>query len=70
MLIAPGLILDTPFHETFTPPEDQKRAIARVPVGRSGYPSDVAAAAVHLASKEVSFATGEALKVTGGQELT
>ncbi len=68
--IAPGTILDTPFHETFTPPEDQKRAIARVPVGRPGYPSDVAAAAVYLASKEASFVTGEVLKVTGGQELT
>jgi 3-oxoacyl-[acyl-carrier protein] reductase len=68
--IAPGTILDTPFHETFTRPEDQKSAIARVPVGRPGYPSDVAAAAVYLASREASFVTGEVFKVTGGQELT
>jgi 3-oxoacyl-[acyl-carrier protein] reductase len=68
--IAPGTILDTPFHETFTPPEAQKSAIARIPLGRPGYPSDVAAAVLYLASVEASFVTGEVLKVTGAQELT
>lgn len=68
--VAPGTILDTPFHETFTPPESQKSAIARIPVGRPGCPSDVAAAVVYLASAQASFVTGQVLKVTGGQELT
>ena len=68
--VAPGLILDTPFHETFTPPEAQESSVARIPVGRPGYPSDVAAAVVYLASEEASFVTGEVLKVSGGQELT
>ena len=68
--IAPGLILDTPFHETFTSTEAQKAAIARVPLGRPGYPSDVAGLVVYLASEEASFVTGEVVKVSGGQELT
>ena len=68
--IAPGLILDTPFHERFTPPEARENATARIPVGRPGYPSDVAAAVMYLASEEASFVTGEVLKVSGGQELT
>jgi 3-oxoacyl-[acyl-carrier protein] reductase len=68
--IAPGLILDTPFHETFTSTEVQKATIARVPLGRPGYPSDVAGLVVYLASEEASFVTGEVVKVSGGQELT
>ena len=68
--IAPGTILDTPFHETFTPPEAQKNAIGRIPLARPGYPSDVAAAVLYLASVEASFVTGEVLKVSGAQELT
>ncbi|TDE95078.1 hypothetical protein EXU48_09970 [Occultella glacieicola] len=33
--IAPGLILETPFHETFTPPADQEKTIASTPVGQA-----------------------------------
>ena len=49
--ISTGLILDTPFHERFTPPEAPENATARIPVGRPGYPSDVAAAVMYLASR-------------------
>jgi 3-oxoacyl-[acyl-carrier protein] reductase len=68
--IAPGTILGTPFHETFTSLEAQKSTIARIPLGRPGSPSDVATAVLYLASAEASFVTGEVLKVTGAQELT
>ena len=37
-----------------------------VPLGRSGFPIDVANAALWLASSESSFVTGEALTVDGG----
>jgi NAD(P)-dependent dehydrogenase (short-subunit alcohol dehydrogenase family) len=37
-----------------------------VPLGRSGFPIDVANAALSLTSSESSFVTGEALTVDGG----
>lgn len=64
--IAPGLILDTPFHETFTPKADQERTIAGIPVGRAGYPDDVAAAAEYLARADSGFITGTVLDLNGG----
>ena len=36
------------------------------PLGRSGFPSDIASAALWLASTESSFVTGHALVVDGG----
>ncbi|ROR73154.1 SDR family NAD(P)-dependent oxidoreductase [Bogoriella caseilytica] len=64
--IAPGLILETPFHETFTPVADQEKAIAGIPVGRAGLPADVACAAEHLARSDSGFTTGAVLDVNGG----
>ena len=37
-----------------------------LPLGRSGFPADIANAALWLASSESSFVTGEALTVDGG----
>jgi NAD(P)-dependent dehydrogenase (short-subunit alcohol dehydrogenase family) len=39
---------------------------ARHPMGRFGQPEDIAAAILYLASDEVSFVTGVALPVDGG----
>ncbi len=64
--VAPGLILDTPFHETFTPEESQRATIATTPLRRAGYPRDVAGAVLFLASDMASFITGEVLEVNGG----
>ncbi len=79
--ICPGTI-DTPLlsvkggvYQTFSKAagrdEDDYRArLARqIPVRRFGVPEDVASAAVYLASEGASFVTGEALNVTGGQEM-
>jgi NAD(P)-dependent dehydrogenase (short-subunit alcohol dehydrogenase family) len=38
----------------------------RYPIGRSGFPADIANAALWLASSESSFVTGHALAVDGG----
>lgn len=65
--IAPGLILDTPFHETFTPEEAQKATIASIPMGRAGYPPDVASAAEWLCSESAGWITGEIININGGQ---
>lgn len=79
--ICPGTI-DTPLlavkggvYETFSSAagrteEDYRRRLARqIPARRFGTPDDIAAAAVYLASEGASFVTGEALNVTGGQEM-
>lgn len=64
--IAPGLILDTPFHETFTPQADQDTIIAGIPVGRPGLPGDVAAAVEYFARADSGFTTGTVLDLNGG----
>ncbi|WP_156253734.1 SDR family NAD(P)-dependent oxidoreductase [Pseudactinotalea terrae] len=64
--IAPGLILDTPFHETFTPKADQEKTIASIPVTRPGYPADVAAAVEYFARLDSGFTTGTVLDLNGG----
>jgi 3-oxoacyl-[acyl-carrier protein] reductase len=64
--VAPGLILDTPFHKMFTPEENQRATIATTPLRRAGYPRDVAGAVLFLASDMASFITGEVLEVNGG----
>jgi meso-butanediol dehydrogenase/(S,S)-butanediol dehydrogenase/diacetyl reductase len=41
---------------------------ARIPLGRTGLPSDTAAACLFLASPGAAYITGEALNVSGGEE--
>jgi 3-oxoacyl-[acyl-carrier protein] reductase len=64
--VAPGLILDTPFHETFTPPAAQKATIESIALKRPGYPPDVAGTIVFLASDLAGFVTGETVSINGG----
>jgi NAD(P)-dependent dehydrogenase (short-subunit alcohol dehydrogenase family) len=47
----------------------RSRITRTIPVGRFGQPHDVAAAVGWLVSDDASFVTGEALNVTGGQEM-
>jgi 3-oxoacyl-[acyl-carrier protein] reductase len=68
--IAPGLILQTPFHETFTPEPDQLAMIEGTLVKRAGLPEDVAGAVVFFASDLASFVTGEVIDVNGGAYFT
>lgn len=64
--VAPGFILDTPFHEQFTSQAAQVAAVASTPVGRAGEPSDIAAAVEYLVSADASFCTGVVLDLNGG----
>jgi 3-oxoacyl-[acyl-carrier protein] reductase len=64
--VAPGLILDTPFHEAFTPEADQRAAIDGTPLRRAGFPDDVAGAVLFLASDLGSFCTGAIIDLNGG----
>ena len=64
--VAPGIILDTPFHATFTKPEAQQATIAKTLVGRAGLPNDVAGAVIYLASDLAAWVTGEVISINGG----
>jgi 3-oxoacyl-[acyl-carrier protein] reductase len=70
--IAPGVIV-TP--QSLDPvnslgPEGVRDFGARVPVGRSGQPEDIANTFLFLASEEASYLTGQVLLVDGGVSLS
>ena len=65
--LCPGLIIVECWHERYREhPELTRLAETIYPVGRPGYPIDVAKAALFLASDDASFITGHALVVDGG----
>lgn len=70
--VAPGIIVDTKMreeseamHKAQGLPLVAERA-KTVPLGRAGYPDDVARLAVFLISGEAGYMTGQAINVTGG----
>lgn len=65
--IAPGFI-ESPMTDVL--PEAQKTALlGQIPAGRLGQGSDIAAAAVYLASNEAAYVTGQTLHVNGGMAM-
>lgn len=65
--IAPGFIASA---MTDALPEAQKAGLlGKIPAGKLGAGSDVAAAAVYLASREASYVTGQTLHVNGGMAM-
>jgi 3-oxoacyl-[acyl-carrier protein] reductase len=65
--VAPGFIA-TPMTDKLN--EKQRETIlSRVPAGRIGAGTDVAAAAVYLASDEAGYVTGQTLHVNGGMAM-
>ena len=65
--IAPGFI-ESPMTDVL--PEAQKTSLlGRIPAGRLGGGSDIAAAAVYLASDEAAYVTGQTLHVNGGMAM-
>jgi len=78
--ICPGNILDSPlwvdhlygqFSQRWQISEEEvrQRYVAQVPLGRGCTYDDVANVVVFLASDQASYMTGQAINVTGGQEM-
>lgn len=78
--ICPGNLLDSPLwvnslfkqyaaNQGITEEEVRKKYIDQVPMKRPCQYADVSSAVVFLASDESSYMTGQAINVTGGQEM-
>lgn len=71
--ICPGTVDSPSLHERLRATGDYEQAmkdfVARQPMGRIGAPEEIAAIAVHLASDESAFTTGQAIVVDGGWTL-
>ncbi len=65
VIAATGLL--TEFMGTEDTPENRKRFLATIPMGRFSTPEDVANACLYLASDEARFVTGVCLEVDGGR---
>ena len=65
--VAPGII-DTPFHEQFSPPKILQGMINSIPMGRMGTSEELAGTYLFLSSEELSsYITGQVIEVNGGQ---
>lgn len=63
--ISPGYI-HTDMYEDITTRESENAILGTIPLGRIGQPTDIASAAVYLASDESAYVTGHVLNVNGG----
>jgi len=63
--LCPGMI-DTTFHDTFTPDAARRNVEASVPLRRQGHPDDCADTVVYLASDASSYITGANIDINGG----
>lgn len=68
--IAPGFIVtDMSSKALDDDPERKRKVLARTPMGKLGEPSDIANAALFLASSQSKFVTGIVLPVDGGNSI-
>ena len=66
--IAPGIIW-TRIHQRGTPPDEYRKLIERVPLGRDGTPEDCVGAVLLLASGDGSYITGQTIEINGGMQM-
>ncbi|NLO92253.1 MAG: SDR family oxidoreductase, partial [Elusimicrobia bacterium] len=65
--IAPGFV-DTPMTAALKD-KAREQALAAIPLGRMALPSDIAKAALFLASDDSAYITGQVLAVNGGMYM-
>ena len=63
--VSPGLI-NTTFHDTFTPDAVRKMVAGKTSVGREGESEDVARVVAFLASDAAAYVNGESVEINGG----
>jgi 3-oxoacyl-[acyl-carrier protein] reductase len=63
--LCPGMI-DTNFHDTFTPDAVRRNVEASVPLRRQGHPDDCANTVAFLASDKSAYITGANIDINGG----
>lgn len=63
--VAPGTVY-TRIHADAGDPSRPERAAARIPLGRSGEPEEIAPAIVWLLGPEASYVTGASIRAAGG----
>ena len=67
--IAPGYMATDNTAPLRADEERSRSILQRIPAGRWGTPDDLKGTVVFLASDQSSYMTGQAINVTGGQEM-
>ena len=67
--IIPGVSLTAQPLENTTPEELLERGRTTIPLGRLGYPDDMAGLAAYLASADAAYMTGQGVAMNGGRVL-
>ena len=67
--IIPGVSLTAQPLENTTPEELMERGRSTIPLGRVGYPDDMAGLAAYLVSADASYMTGQGVAMNGGRVL-
>jgi 2-hydroxycyclohexanecarboxyl-CoA dehydrogenase len=67
--IVPGVSFTAQPLENTTPEELVERGRKTIPLGRIGYPEDMAGLAAFLVSEDASYMTGQAIAMNGGRVL-
>lgn len=67
--IIPGVSLTAQPLENTTPEELIERGKTTIPLGRVGYPEDMAGLAAFLASSDAAYMTGQAVAMNGGRVM-
>ena len=67
--IIPGVSMTAQPLENTTPEELAERGRREIPLGRVGYPEDMAGLAAFMASSDAAYMTGQAVAMNGGRVL-
>jgi len=65
--IAPRVIVTDIFDMLYSTEEEKRALVRKIPIGRFGYPEDIANFALFLATKEASYMHGQIVLLDGGR---